>query len=273
MYISKFRFLVWGAMIFCFSLVIIFSSVLAENKKDKNLSVSEARERLSNMGWSYANEKKFKQAYFKQIKKGDWETVQLFIMSGMTPDTRNRFKETATMVAAGSGQLEILVQFIDISDLTARDRMGWTVSLNAAKGGTSKMIEILNKKKVDFKVKSTNNLDHLMAAAFGGNVSTFQALFKLGLVYDLNAQDNNGKSWLIHAVSNYRKEILKEFAKDKYNNYLLHVNFELTDSRGNTARALAKNLNQPLLVTIIDTLIAKQKELRQAQKNAVVSVN
>lgn len=223
--------------------------------------------RAINPEWIFTNKKVFIKAYFRQIIKGEYEIVQLFRIAGLGANTVGRFLKTATMIAANSGQQQIFDDLVSTADLTVTSKTSLTVSLAAAHGGTLQMIKTLKERGADFTATTAAGNDHLMTASWAGNVATFEALFDLGLVSldNMNVQDMYSTTWLISTVKKNRLNILVEFTKDKYNNYLLQVNFALTDSHDKTARAWAQRSNQPSLVAAIDKLIAKQKELRQAK--------
>lgn len=217
--------------------------------------------------WKITNKQAFIKAYFSQIYNGEYEIVQLFRIAGLDANIVDSFLSTATMAAARSGQQEIFDDFINIADLKVRSKTGMTVSLAAAHGGTRQMIKTLKEKGADFTATTAAGTDHLMTASWTGNVITFKALFDLGLVSldNMNVQDMYSETWLISTVKKNRLNILAEFVKDKYDNYLMQVNFALTDSRGRSAQAWAQRSTQPLLIAALDKLITKQKVLRQAK--------
>jgi len=100
-------------------------------------------------------------------RKGDPETVALFLDAGMDANSRGETQETALMEAAGSGHdAALLVLLKRGADLTLIDSEGYTALHRAAKAvTTSRCVQVLLHYGADPNVRS-----------FGGNTPLTEAI-------------------------------------------------------------------------------------------------
>ena len=117
-------------------------------------------------------------------------TVDLLLRAGAKVDAKNRFGDTAIMVAALGGHLAI------VKKLQARgaeiNTPGWTPLAYAASTGQTEVVRYLLESGAKVDALSANGTTPLMMAARGGHAATIDLLLAKGA--DINHQNENGAS-------------------------------------------------------------------------------
>jgi len=117
-------------------------------------------------------------------------TVDLLLKAGAKVDAKNRFGDTAIMVAALGGHLAI------VKKLHARgaeiNPPGWTPLAYAASAGQTEVVRYLIESGAKVDAPSANGTTPLMMAARGGHAATIDLLLAKGA--DINHQNENGAS-------------------------------------------------------------------------------
>ena len=137
------------------------------------------------------------------VKAGYAEMAKLLLSRHALPDTRNQFGETALMLAAGNGDLQLaslLVQHgakVNIS--------GWNPLIYAAWRGKAKLVKYLLDQGADIDAVAPNGTSALMMASRGGHIETVKLL--LWELADPNLKTDSGASALSWAEKEGNTEI------------------------------------------------------------------
>jgi ankyrin repeat protein len=98
-----------------------------------------AREQLEHQGIPYTRD-----VFLRKAAEGDTAVVELFLASGMEPNTRNMAHKTALWKAAKHGHLDTVQALLaQGADVNAKDVWGITPLMKAAEHGSPALVQLL----------------------------------------------------------------------------------------------------------------------------------
>ncbi len=125
-------------------------------------------------------------------RQGYVATVQLLLAARAKVDQRNRFGDTALMVAALNGHVAVVKQ------LRARGAevnfAGWTPLIYAATGGHDEIVRYLLAEGADVDAQSPNGTTALMMAVREGRPATAELLLARGANPNLATRTGRARS-------------------------------------------------------------------------------
>jgi len=125
-------------------------------------------------------------------RAGNAATVDVLLAAKANVDAKNRFGDTALMVAALNGKLDIVRKLRTRgAELNPR---GWTPLIYAATGGHDDIVTYLLDQGADINAQSPNGTTALMMAVRESRASTFDLLLRRGA--DIRHRNENGASAL-----------------------------------------------------------------------------
>ncbi|MET0682607.1 MAG: ankyrin repeat domain-containing protein [Casimicrobiaceae bacterium] len=126
------------------------------------------------------------------VRAGNTATVDLLLATRANVDARTKFGDTALMMGALLGRLDI------VKKLRARgasvNQQGWTPLMYAATGGHDDIVRYLLAEGAEMDASSPNGTTALMMAAREGKRSTVELLVARGA--DVNRRNQSGASAL-----------------------------------------------------------------------------
>ena len=132
-------------------------------------------------------------------------SADLLINAGAKLNLRNRYGETAIMLASYNG-LESVVEKLYIKGAEINHE-GWNPLIYAASGGHPKVIQLLLEGGVPVNSASSNGTTALMMAAKGNHLDAARVLLKNGA--DPNIKNEWGKSALDWASSKKNSDFVE----------------------------------------------------------------
>ena len=161
---------------------------------DSYRTPEQARSKLSERGIQYT-----RSSFFERVKKGDLFAVQLFIDAGMAIHARTDQGETALMVAAGEGHVEMVQLLVDNgTDINAQTGSGRTALMVAAGEGHVEVGRFLVDNGADINVEDKNGWTALDLASWGGDP-------KIGVAH-VEVVRSLVERWVAKAGANARTE-------------------------------------------------------------------
>jgi ankyrin repeat protein len=137
-------------------------------------------------------------------RAGNAATVDVLLAGRARVDARNRFGDTAVMVAALGGRLDI------VQKLVARgaglNGSGWTPLIYAATGGHDDVVRYLLAEGANIDAQSPNGTTALMMAVREGRFTTAELLIARDA--DVNRRNQDGASALDWAKRSGDKELV-----------------------------------------------------------------
>lgn len=125
-------------------------------------------------------------------RAGNAATVDVLLAGRARVDARNRFSDTAVMVAALNGRLDIVKKLVERgADLNLS---GWTPLIYAATGGHDDVARYLLGEGAKIDAQSPNGTTALMMAVREGRFTTAELLIASGA--DVNRRNQDGASAL-----------------------------------------------------------------------------
>lgn len=171
--------------------------------------------------------------FMQAARSGDSKTVVECIDAGADLQCRNQRGHTALMLAAASDTKNTLdaVRFLvdALANLEAKDEMGWTPLLHAARNSQLDSVSLLIEKQASVKARGIDGKSSVMLATLDGSEDT--VLFLLDKDAPLTTKDNLGWSVLYYAADEGFVELVKTLLK-----------------RRARAQEKAKDLRTPLMI-------------------------
>jgi hypothetical protein len=120
-------------------------------------------------------------AFFDEVRKGNRETVELFLGAGVDMDARDEDGRTALMVASEGGELEIVKLLIKKgADVNSKDVSGYTALMYVAYNGNLDIAELLIRNKADVSARDKDGWTALMFASIRKKTDMVELLKKSG---------------------------------------------------------------------------------------------
>jgi uncharacterized protein len=126
------------------------------------------------------------------VRAGNAATLDVLLQTRANVNARNRFGDTALMVAALGGRLD-LVKSLRTHGAEINQR-GWNALIYAATGGHDAVVTYLLAQGADIDSASPNGMTALMMAAHEGRLSTLDLLIARGA--NVSRRNDNGASAL-----------------------------------------------------------------------------
>lgn len=144
----------------------------------------EAKKELAGMGIQYSEA-----VFFEKINSGNAKAVKLFLVGGMTPDTKNETGETPLIIAAALGSDEIVGILLENgAQINLKDKKQSATALHAAAmKGKVNTARLLLQKGADVNARAHDDLTPLLIAVLAVNGELVKLLVDAGA--DLEAQD------------------------------------------------------------------------------------
>ncbi len=147
---------------------------------------------------------------FDAAKKGCGVVAAGLLDQGASLAARDRFANTAFVLAAANGHDELAAYFLDKgAALDHANLNGSTALLRAVVANERKMVKVLLERGADVFVQNRSGVTPLAAAAFNGNRRMVQMLIKAGA--DPAQPDGTGKPPIIYAAAKGYTNIVKLF--------------------------------------------------------------
>ncbi|MYF90760.1 MAG: ankyrin repeat domain-containing protein [Gemmatimonadetes bacterium] len=194
----------WKGVIGLVSLLIV-SVAYGEDSGDKTVvepdatggsyrTPEQARSKLNERGIQY-----IQSSFFDRVEKGDLFAVQLFMDAGMAIHARTDHGETALMVAAGEGHVEMVQLLVDNgTDINAQTGSGRTALMVAAGEGHVEVGRFLVDNGADINAEDKNGWTALDLASWGGDP-------KIGIAH-VEVVRSLVERWVAKAGANARTE-------------------------------------------------------------------
>ncbi|MGB7065806.1 MAG: ankyrin repeat domain-containing protein, partial [Syntrophobacteria bacterium] len=175
---------------FLFMIVMLFALLACATSQEK------ARTKLDEMNITYDQN-----SFVQKAAEGDTQTVEYFLQARMDPNVTDEKGNTALIVAAKDGQLEIVEMLLDKgADIEGRDaKFGGTPLIWAAIRGQTETVKLLLGKGADINgVEEKNGMSATILAAIKGNNKIIGILLESGA--DVNGGDKDGRTPLMWAA-------------------------------------------------------------------------
>ena len=159
-----------------------------------------AKRELEYMGIQYSED-----SFVQRALRGNNLAVKLFLLSGMSPDTKNKSGALA-LVAAGNHTeiLEILLN--GGANVNERNSEGITALMAASASGNIASINLLYSRHASVNEKANNGVTALILAVGGNKYNAVKQLLLLGA--NPNVEDENGRTPLKLAELTGNKDIV-----------------------------------------------------------------
>lgn len=162
-----------------------------------------ARRQLEQRGTSYTEV-----AFFESVRRGEADTVKLFLAAGMNPDAKNEKGDTVLMNALSANANAVVEALLNGgADPNARTTNASTALHLAALTGNASGGQLLVSYKADVNAKTDIGETPLMIASLRGYAELVKILLRAGA--DVNAKDNRGETPLMHAVERNHNEVIE----------------------------------------------------------------
>jgi hypothetical protein len=132
------------------------------------------------------------------VREGNAATVDVLLAGRANVEARNQFGDTALMLAALKGRLDIVQKLRGRG--AALDPPGWTALIYAATGGHDDVVRFLLAEGANIDAASPNGTSALMMAVRENRTSTAELLISRGA--NVNHRNENGASALQWAKRN-----------------------------------------------------------------------
>ncbi len=185
-------------------------------------SPEDARRELEKRKVSWSDEE-----FMATTKRGDTDVLELFLVAGMKPDTKDNEGRTALIWAAINGHASAVKALLNTgADVNAIDNIGMTSLMEAASGGKSDVIRILLEKDANVNSSARDGMTALMLASSEGHKEIVNILIDRGA--NINAVNRDGRTALILAASNGHTGVVKALLEKG-------VDIDIRDNGGLTA--------------------------------------
>jgi ankyrin repeat protein len=142
-------------------------------------------------------------------RAGNAATVDVLLAGRARVDARNRFGDTAVMVAALNGRLDIVKKIVERG--AELNPSGWTPLIYAATGGHDDVVRYLLREGAKIDAQSPNGTTALMMAVREGRFTTAELLIASGA--DVNRRNQDGASALDWAKRSGDKELVAKLRR------------------------------------------------------------
>lgn len=139
-------------------------------------------------------------ALFDEIKRGRTKHVLALLQQGARIEARDRMGNTPLLLAARTARSKLVKKLIEMgANINHQNLIGSTAILRAATADRAKNVVILLDAGAEFKVRNNKGLTPITAAAFNGDEDIFELLLARGA--DPNVMDNSQKTALVYAAA------------------------------------------------------------------------
>jgi ankyrin repeat protein len=152
-------------------------------------------------------------------------------------------------VAISQGNLETVLQLLDVSHINSPDENGWTPIMYASSSGQDQIVKALIEKGADVKIADPKGWTPLMLASFKGNTNSLKYLLEKGA--DVNAKTPKNTTALMVAAGNGFIEVVQLLLASK-------ADINQKDADGKTALAYAIQKNQTAVIDLLKKAGAQQ---------------
>lgn len=146
--------------------------------------------------------------FINGIEKNDIKTVQDYLAKGFDVNAKNRFGETALMIAAQNGNKNIVEMLIASgANVNAQNSYGSTALIKATCLHENEVVELLLDHGAAINAQSEDGNTALMWAANNAYNDMLELLLERGAAID--ARDNTGRTALYMAIQEGHKDIVE----------------------------------------------------------------
>lgn len=147
-----------------------------------------ARRMLRDMGIAFSRE-----AFLERVERQNTNAVVLFLVSGIDPDSRGRYGNTALMLAAGLGIPDIVRALLSKgAGVNTRNHFGVTPLMLAAASFDSDIVKLLLSSGAQVNDQANDGRTALMMAVANDRMANVKLL--LASDADVNLRDKSGKT-------------------------------------------------------------------------------
>ncbi len=153
--------------------------------------------------------------WFSYAFDGNFENIKKLIDAGIDVNIQNNRGNTALMLAAHAGHVEIVRELLAAPgiEVNKQDNNGNTALMEAAYGGDAGIVQqLLKAPGIDVNKQDSNGITALMEAAYGGHVEIVRELLADGA--EVNKQNNSGVTALMVAARWGHAGIVRELLAD-----------------------------------------------------------
>jgi len=187
--------------------IFLFSSCNSRERLDPN--ELKQKDKLVSLGYDFTEE-----AFVKAVKNGELDVVNLFIKSGMSPDTKiklGNYNVPVIFYALENKKEDIVRLLVDMGANLESGAAGVTVLIKAVEKADVQTLRLMIEKGVNVNKFGEMGVTPLMAAIEEGNDGA--AWLLINSKADINATDRLGITPLMRAVREGNVDIVKELLK------------------------------------------------------------
>lgn len=141
------------------------------------------------------------ESFHNIVGAGYKDTTELFLKAGMNINAGGPSGDTALMVAAVTGNIEMLKFLIQKgADVNTKNIHGYTATMYTASIGNTEVLKILIKNNADINARNNDGETALMLAALNDQIESVKFLIEEGA--DIHIKNNDGKTALEYAFLN-----------------------------------------------------------------------
>jgi len=151
---------------------------------------------------------------FNSLSAGDTAKIRALLQNGVDCNTRNDEGATLLMLAAGTGNLEMVKMLIESdADVDAKDTQGWTALMKAMYNneedrGYPDVVDTLIKAGADVETQIAYGVRPLMLAAAYGQAAVVDLLLAAGA--DVRATNEGGRTALMMVKDKDYVEVINQ---------------------------------------------------------------
>jgi ankyrin repeat protein len=146
-------------------------------------------------------------SFLSEVEADNTARAELFLKAGMNINVRDKYGNTALMLASMTGDPEMINLLIKKgANVNARSDSGYTALMYVSSKGDTTTAKLLIKKGADVDSRNNDGDTALMLASLNGNFETAKLIVESGA--DVNVRNNKGNTALKYSFLDTRLEEL-----------------------------------------------------------------